>query len=358
MAELFKLWAGRSIDPAKIPLTGHISHQIVHRGDDQYRFLLGADIAEFNGTLFCGWGNSRRDENDRWSVMRGCRSVDGGRSWSVAEQISPPLSNGFSCSHGVFFPHKERLHALVPQAKYGTTDNISCHPELRTLLMTLSPDGMNWQFSGVVIPESFWPMARPQKSAAGNYLLPGIRCIKDKAIPTIAISDGENINNWRLVDIPEQSRPGVWGEGGLFINGSQVAFVFRNGWNRRYFARIAFSEDSGESWSKPIDTNLPMSPAKPCCGTLSDGRQYLIFNPAPDARNTLAVALSAPGELQFRSIYAIRHGQSPLPRYRGVAKECQWAYPLACEYDGALYIVYASSKEDCILSVIPLGELK
>ena len=119
MNRLFRLWAGRSIDPARIPLPGHISHHVIRRADERYRFLLGADIADFGGTLFCGWGNSRRDENDRWSVMRGCRSGDGGRSWGAAERISPPLSRGFSCSHGVFFPCGGRLHALVPQARYG-----------------------------------------------------------------------------------------------------------------------------------------------------------------------------------------------------------------------------------------------
>ena len=79
MNRLFRLWAGRSIDPARIPLPGHISHHIICRADERYRFLLGADIADFGGILFCGWGNSRRDENDRWSVMRGCRSGDGVR---------------------------------------------------------------------------------------------------------------------------------------------------------------------------------------------------------------------------------------------------------------------------------------
>ncbi len=357
MNRLFRLWAGRSIDPARILLPGHISHHIICRADERYRFLLGADIADFGGTLFCGWGNSRRDENDRWSVMRGCRSGDGGRSWGAAERISPPLSRGFSSSHGVFFPCGGRLHALVPQARYGIPGD-SAYPGLRTVLMTLAPDGSAWQFSGVVIPEPFWPMARPQKSAAGNYLLPGIRCIGDKALPAVAVSDGERIDCWRIVEIPQPRRAGAWGEGGLLVDGSQVAFVFRNGWKDRPFARIAFSGDSGESWSETADTNLPMSPAKPCCGTLSDGRRYLIFNPAPDARDTLAVAVSAPGELQFRSICAIRHGKSPRPRFRGWGKECQWAYPSACEYNGALHIVYASSKEDCVLSVIPLDELK
>ena len=160
MNRLFRLWAGRSIDPARIPLPGHISHHIICRADERYRFLLGADIADFGGTLFCGWGNSRRDENDRWSVMRGCRSGDGGRSWGAAERISPPLSRGFSSSHGVFFPCGGRLHALVPQARYGIPGD-SAYPGLRTVLMTLAPDGSAWQFSGVVIPEPFWPMARP-----------------------------------------------------------------------------------------------------------------------------------------------------------------------------------------------------
>lgn len=52
----FRLWAGRSIDPARIPLPGHISHHIICRADERYRFLLGADIADFDGTLFLRLG--------------------------------------------------------------------------------------------------------------------------------------------------------------------------------------------------------------------------------------------------------------------------------------------------------------
>lgn len=357
MGGSYKLWTGKPIDPEKIPLPDRISHTVVHRAERDYRFLLGADLAEFDGTLFCGWGNSRRDENDRWSVMRGRRSADGGCSWQPCERISPAAGNKFAYSHGVFFPHRGRLHVLAPRAGYEVPGTMA-FPGLRTELMTLAEDGGEWRSSGVVIPEPFWPMARPQKNVAGNYLLPGLRCIGNRALPAVAISDGECITRWRIVEIPQPYRRDAWGEGGIMVAGNEVVYLFRNGWTSRPCARIALSRDGGESWTEAADTNLSMSSAKPCCGMLSDGRCYLVFNPAPDGRNTLAVAVSAPGETVFRSIWAVRRGRSPLPRFGGIGKDCQWAYPLACEHNGGLHIVYASSKEDCVMSVIPLDVLK
>ena len=357
MSRMFKLWTGEPIDPAKIPLPDQIVHRVIQRPEKEFRFLLGADIAAFGGTLFCGWGNSRKDENDRHSAMRGRHSSDGGLSWSECERISPPPERGFSCSHGVFFPHNGRLHAFVPQARYGRAADGDAYPELRTLLMTLSPDGVKWEFSGIAIPEPFWPMAQPHWNASGNCLLPGIRCTGNNAFPAVAISDGSSLDRWRIVEIPQPGRPRSWGEGGILVNGNEVVFVFRNGWENRPRARIAFSRDGGESWSAAVDTNLQMSPAKPCCGTLSDGRGYLVFNPAPDGRDTLAVALTAPGEHSFRAIRLIRRGKSPAPRYQGFGKVSQWAYPSACEQDGKLWIAYASSKEECVLSTLPLDTL-
>ncbi len=357
MSRIFELWQGKPMDPAEIPLPDQITHQVIQRPEKEFRFLLGADIAAFNGVLFCSWGNSRKDENDRHSAMRGRRSSDGGLTWSECERISPPPARGFSCSHGVYFPHNGKLHALVPQARYGRAANGDAYPELRTLLMTLSPEEVKWEFSGAAIPEPFWPMAQPQRNASGNYLLPGIRCTGHNAFPAVAVSDGDCPGSWRLVEIPQPGRSRSWGEGGILVNGNEIAFLFRNGWNNRHRARIAFSHDGGESWSAAVDTNLPMSPAKPCSGTLSDGRNYMVFNPAPDGRDTLAVALSAPGELCFRAIRLIRRGKSPAPRYPGSGKATQWAYPAACEHDGKLWIAYASSKEECVLSSLPLDAL-
>lgn len=356
MAGLFRLWAGKPVKPDDIPLPESITHIVVHRAERDYRFLLGADVVSFGGLLFCGWGNSRKDENDRHSVMRGRRSADGGVTWQPCERISPAAERGAAYSHGIFFPHRDTLHVFLPRAGYGIPGALH-YPGLRVELATLGADG-GWHSAGTVIDEPFWPMGRPERTASGNWLMPGLRCVGQTALPAVAVSAGEDIAAWRIVGIPTVTRRDAWGEGGILVDGDDVVFLFRNGWQSRHCVRVAFSRDGGESWTRAVDANLPMAAAKPGCGALPDGRRYLVFNPDPASRDALAVAVSAPGETLFRSIYRIRHGKSPLPRFGGVGKTPQWAYPLACVHDGALRVVYASSKEDCVMSSIPLAALK
>ena len=35
----------------------------------------------------------------------------------------------------------------------------------------------------------------------------------------------------------------------------------------------------------------------------------------------------------------------------------EWSYPSAVEHDGNLYIAYTQGKEDCALSIVPIGVL-
>ncbi len=357
MCPEFKLWKGSPIKAEKLPLPDNITHSVVHRADKAYTFLLGADITSFKETLYCGWGNSRKDENDKWSIMAGRRSTDSGTTWNDFEIIAPGFNDKYAHSHGVFFQHKDVLYSLVPRAGYGQPCAMA-FPDLVVEMFVLSENGQLWQSQGIIIDEPFWPMDKPQLTGNGNYIMPGLNCRSNKAFPAVAICDGNNIKHWRTVEIPVAPRPDTWGEGGIIVDGSEITCIFRNGWKHRPRAQYAISHDNGNSWTKAVDTNIPMSPAKPCCGMLSTGQRYLIFNPAPYGRDSLAIAVSTPGESQLSRAFRIRHGRSPEPTFKGCGKNCQWAYPLSCEHNGKLYIVYAASKEDCVMSTISVTALQ
>jgi hypothetical protein len=77
-----------------------------------------------------------------------------------------------------------------------------------------------------------------------------------------------------------------------------------------------------------------------------------------DERDTLAIALSEPGQWEFNRAWALRRGPSPLARTKGAGKIPQWAYPLACVKDNILHVVYSVTKEDCAATLIPLEILR
>jgi hypothetical protein len=88
-----------------------------------------------------------------------------------------------------------------------------------------------------------------------------------------------------------------------------------------------------------------MAPSKPYCGTLSDGRNYLIGTTTADGghkRAPLTISLTRPGESVFSSVFAIRRSECPGWSVES-HPDCQLAYPYAVEYKGRLYVGYSNN---------------
>lgn len=121
----------------------------------------------------------------------------------------------------------------------------------------------------------------------------------------------------------------------------------------------SLSKDDGKTWSTPVRTNIPDSPAKAVSGTLPDGENYLIGNQVPKSahgvRDPLVISLSPDGKT-FNWAAAIVHGTPPV-RYPGHAKDLGFQYPSAIVVGGALWVIYSIDKEDVAVSRIPLAEL-
>ena len=351
-----KLWNGKKINPGALAFPEIMTHVEIHRSAAPYEFLLGADIIEFNGELFCGWGASRKDENDRFSVMNGAVSADG-IHWKDPMRISPPAKGKNAYSHGVFHIENGELCAYIPRAAYS----ILTYPGLQTIKMIWDPAKRKWNEFGLVIPEQFWPMSRPIDNGTGAWLMPGLIIEKRGALPAVAFRPHNSPEKWdiRTISIPGKKK--TWGEGGLLVCGKEVLYIFRNGWEQKPVCCAAVSHDGGYTWSNACRTNLPMAPAKPCCGTLPDGRNYILCNMPCEGfagRDTLVLSLSDPGEWNFNKAWVLRRGSSPLARTKGLGKSPQWSYPLAYVKDQILHVVYASTKEDCVGTLIPLEVLR
>lgn len=350
------LWKGEGPFPAAndlAPAPG-MTHHVIHRAvEGEYQFALGVALAFHGDTLWASWGASRVDENDSGSILAGSTSTDFGKSWGPLQAIAPGAPGPDSHSHGVFLNHGGTLWAFAARADYVAGGH--GYPGLRTEAFRLERGA--WTSQGIVARDNFWPLTEPQRTGEGHYIMGGLIVDPENGWPNadaaVAISDGANILQWTPVPIPTGGQGKYWGETALIVEDDAITALVRYG--EKPIALASFSTDGGKTWTPLRDTNLPNANAKIDAGKLSTGHWYAILN--VEDRNTLAILIGEPGGRGFSRAWSIRSEPSHEPRFPGRGKRPQWAYPYAIERDGNLYVGYAISKEDCGLSVLPVGQL-
>jgi len=348
--EVFPLWSGGPI-PANaedIPFAEGIEHQtLLDARQHDYKFLHGAAIIDFKGTMFANWANSPTNENQQFETLQGRRSLDGGRTWGEVEMVGPGFEGVERHSHGVFMKHQGRLWAFC--ARFGKGTPGRRFPGLCAEAFVLNEQTDKWDSKGIVMTNC-WPYDEPVRMANGNFITGG----QDKdGLPVVAISHGDDVMKWDSVLIPyDRALRPSFAETTVWSEGDRVIAVIRGGGG---VAWVSTSDDFGRTWSKAGRSNLPMPRAKAYLGKLSTGQWYLISN--FKNRDTLVVSVGRPGENSLSSMWRIRHGRSIPPRFPGFAKGKQWSYPYGYEHDGRLHVVYSVGKEDCGLTTIPVKAL-
>lgn len=163
-------------------------------------------------------------------------------------------------------------------------------------------------------------------------------------------------------------------------NGTLV-MVFRdnlkedNTYSYKLFASISL--DYGETWTKPVLTDMRDCKAKQCAGNLPDGTAYIINCPTTTSRRCpLVITLSKDGRT-FSKAYLIRSGEmldewtwtnNSSNQWDGVKRQ-RWEfwqktsspgfnYPKAMIHNGYLYVSYATNKEDVEYTRIPLSSIQ
>ena len=197
----------------------------------------------------------------------------------------------------------------------------------------------------------------------GKLMLPGRIAELDgfPNTPAVLISDSGRIDaEWRLERIqPDGGMP----DGSSLVHPELTAIVHDGAvWmfsrdDQRRVPLLWISRDNGETWSGACAHDVPFSDSKICAGTLSDGRNYLIGNLYP-GRSRLAVFFSRPDTMTFDEGFLLQDGYSGELGFGGP----QWSYPLACEADGFLYVIYTASvdpqdqsRRGAVVSAIPLA---
>ena len=122
------------------------------------------------------------------------------------------------------------------------------------------------------------------------------------------------------------------------------------------FRKLAsVSTDRGESWTKPIETNIPDARTKQCAGNLPDGTAFMVCCPSNGKwRWPLVLLLSHDGKL-FDKAILLRSGlpdDLPQRRYDGRYKTQGYSYPKAFVHQNKLYVGYAVNKEQVACTII------
>ena len=332
---------------------------------DGYNWLHGAAIVRHKGSLYASFGHNRGSENTASEEARGCKSIDGGRSWGDVFTIDDGDEPDLAVSHGVFLSHDGKLWAFHG-AFYNRMEKI------HTRAYALDEQTGRWEPQGVVAEDGFWPMQEPQRMDDGNWIMAGISVGNGLGGPddpaAVAISRSDDLTRWDVVRVPKPKDIVMWGESTVIVeceagktSGPQIVCIARY---RRPIALAAVSEDYGRTWMETRESNLPMAASKPYAGTLSTGQRYLVCTTTADSgnrRSPLTISVSRPHEKLFSKIYRIRDAVHDGPGES--TPTARLSYPYAAEYDGKLYVIYSNdgsrggNRNSCELAIVPIEKL-
>jgi hypothetical protein len=348
------------------PLPRGMIRSIVHDGSrDMLTFLNDCAIAMHGGRLYAAWYNSTDAEICGSSLVRGRWSGDGGHTWSdvfrVAGEAGPNEEHFAPCS---LFAHDGRLLALITEMS-GKNMTVSLD-----LYEADDYTARRWRRLAAIGP-GFICNAPPVMGANGNYIAGVWMPMKDDtpAFPAVLASQGGRVEKpWQCTLLYNPHAPGAPAfrcpEVGLSVDGGDVTAYVRNdvgkpGDSSGGPSYVFRSGDGGASWIGPFLNPLPIGNAKIFAGTLSDGRQYLIYNEDRGFfnRTLLKMAVKDRAYPSFQRFYTLfEYGAD---EFGGRGRN--WFYPCACESDGFLYAVCTMEERNGIRSAamakIPLDSL-
>ncbi len=318
---------------------------LVHRADEEYRFLHDNAVVWHGETLFAAWYNCPKAEIQESSLIRGRRSHDKGMTWSEIEVIAADYDEkGIFYVPVAFLSHDSKLYAFI-------TNMVGHDLVTRCEVFILDEMTDRWQSHGF-IADKFLPNCEPVLMEDGNFIMAGRVADQFRTkpeTPAVAISNGKEVTQpWTIIRLMDEKLL-TYPETTVWVEGHRVTAISRDRQNGKVFT----SEDYGRNWVGPFSHNLPVENSKLYAGMLSTGQRYLVWNlPMGERRNELVIGVSRPYENQLVAVWQIRHGPS---EHLGTGPE--WSYPYAVEHKGKLYVIYTSEKKHSAMTIIPVESL-
>lgn len=305
--------------------------------DTHFKFLHEAAIIEYHGVLYASWYHCHDKELQGYTPICGKRSYDGGKTWSDLEIICENESGKILYCPPVYGISEDRLYMLVNQMV--APDHIHSL-DLYLLNTETSKFELLWSK-----PIPFKLNTNVVTLPNGKLMLPGRIAELDSFpnTPAVLISDSGKIDaQWRLVKIADNGNLPcdtelVHPEISVICTEDTLYMFCRN--DKRKVPLVYISKDDGETWSDACTHDIPYVSSKIYCGTLLDGRHYMICNTDKLNRSRLSIYFTDDKQMKL-SKQLILFDTEDYPGWGAMH------YPAACEYQGYLYIIATKGYEN------------
>lgn len=310
-------------------ITQNIQTSHIFIPDNNFKFLHEAAIVEYKGVLYASWYNCKEKELFGYTPICGKRSFDCGKTWSDLEIICQDATGKILYCPPIYGICDDKLYMLVNQMV--APDHIH---SLDLYILNTETDKF----------ELLWSRPIPFKLNTNVVILPNGKLMLPGRIaeldgfpntPAVLISDDGKIDSeWRMVKIAEN---GDLPDGTSYIHpelsvicSDDILYAFcRN--DQRKVTPVYISKDFGETWSGIYSHDIPYISSKIYCGSLKDGRHYMICNVDKFDRSKLVLYITNDKHMSFSKKLVLSDSDKDnlYPVH----------YPAACEYDGYLYVI-------------------
>ena len=321
-------------------------------GTDHY--ANGVVMTAFKGKLYCMWQSSPKDEDtdDTWVAYS--ISSDNGKTWSKPMKLAVPTTTDY-CTSGGWLVRGGTLTAYIDLWKKGLTPRGG-----RTYYMT-STDGNTWSqlqpvrmvdgstMQGVLEQDPY--TLKDGRLVGAAHFMPGLH------ICPVYTDDANGVSGWRKANFEAEDK----GKTSREIEPSQfirpdgtLVMLFRD--QSSSFRKLAsYSNDRGETWTKPALTDYLDGRTKQCAGNLPDGTAFMVSCPSGSKeRWPLVLQLSKDGKTFDETITLRTKEELPPRRYEGRYKTLGYSYPKAFVWHNKLVIGYSVNKEDVACTIVEM----
>lgn len=331
--------------------TSTVHHAV--SGARQYN--LHTYLIRYEGRFWAMWSAGYKDEGARGQRIHYATSADGQTWIDHKVLVSPPrLADGkesLAMARG-FMVQNGQLLALVAllDTNIGGPDWTK-RQWINLRLNRFTWDGKAWQDEGVYLNDCM--NNYPPRPIKGRLFMTS-RNGDGRRMHT-AIADSLAGKHWTITRLPDKPPVDRTSEPSWYVSPDEVVHMLFRDQNRSNFLHRSVSYDDGVTWSMPVRTNYPDATSKNYSGRLSNGLYYLISNPDRH-RHVLAVSFSKDG-WTFDAPLVLRK-DGPALRYPGQSKNSHtFQYPHAIEYNGSLWVIYGTNKEDVEITEFSLDDL-
>lgn len=349
------LFDSAAVDLGLTRAPGSRSFTIFRPGPGEDHYANGAALVHFKGRFYVQWQSSARDEDSADTWVAYAVSSDG-ETWSRPRVLAPAGMAGEMRSSGGWWTDGTVLVAYVNVWPAGFSSGDGGHAVCLT-----SDDGETWSEPRPVLDREGRPLrgvieqdihAYGGRLHAAFHLQPGLLAKPHRT------DDPRGLTGWtagEMINLPHQGTTSRELEPSLFrAADGRLVMVFRD--QRSTYRQLAAeSGDEGATWTTPALTTMPDSRAKQSAGNLPDGTAFLVNCPrASRERMPLAMTLSRDGRVFARSFLLRGAAELPPLRVPGKYKRPGYHYPKSLVTSDALYVVYATNKEDIEITRVPL----